>query len=118
MTETLSQPSESKLEGWAIVEVMGHGRFAGQISEHKVGVAVLIRVDVPAVGNLPAFTKLIAPAALFGITPCDEATAKTAAEEFRSTPVYLYSAAPRLAGPTASSNSDNYSFDEDEAVNY
>lgn len=112
------ETAESKLEGWAIVEVMGHGRFAGQVSEHKIGVAVLIRVDVPAVGNMPAFTKLIAPAALFGITPCDETTARTAAEEFRSTPVYLYSAAPRLSGPAASPNPDSDLFDADEAENY
>ncbi len=91
--------SEQKLEGFAIVEVMGHGKFAGRISEHKLGPVVMIRIDVPPVNGLPEFTKFIAPAALFGITPVDEETARTAAEEFRSVPIYLYSAAPRLPSP-------------------
>ena len=72
--------SEQKLEGFAIVEVVGHGKFAGRISEHKLGTLVMIRIDVPAVNGFSEFTKFIAPAALFGITPVDEQTARTAAD--------------------------------------
>lgn len=106
--------SEQKLEGWAIVEVMGHSKFAGRISEQKIGIASLIRIDVPAVDGKEAFTKLIAPQALFAITPCDEQTARLAAEEFRVTPIYLYSAVQRPGIAQAETTDASAVLDDDE----
>lgn len=104
--------SAAAYTGWAIVEVMGHSKFAGEISEHKLGTNVMIRIDVPAVGELKAFTKMIAPQALFAITPCDEATARAAAQEFRSVPLYLYSVVRGLPTPDDDSKGPDY-FEED-----
>ena len=38
-----------KLETWAIVEVMGHNRFAGFVQQVPMGGAAMIRVDVPEI---------------------------------------------------------------------
>lgn len=83
---------------WAIVEVMGHKRFAGFVTEQSFGVATLIRVDVPATdqperrGYLPdgrygdiaprttaAYSKLIGVASIYMVTPCTEDVARKVA---------------------------------------
>lgn len=85
----MSEATE-KFESWAIVEVMGHQRFAGFASDATLGGAGMLRIDVPEVDGRPAFTKFVAPAALFAVTPCTEATAKEAAKRFRSRPFAMF----------------------------
>lgn len=76
---------------WAIVELMGHSRYAGRISPDNSLGFPLLRIDVPAVGGRAGFTKLAAPSSIFGVTPCTEAMARDAAFEFRAQPVSLFS---------------------------
>jgi len=79
-----------RFEQWAIVEVMGHSRYAGLVTEQSLGGASFIRVDVPEIpGDMtserrPGFTKLLGAGSIFAITPCTEASARQAAETFRS----------------------------------
>ena len=76
-------------ETWAVVEVMGHSRYAGKISpDTSLGFAML-RVDVPAIDDQAPFSKFIAPASLFAVTPCTEAVAKVAAGQFCSRPLSI-----------------------------
>ncbi|HMQ77146.1 MAG TPA: hypothetical protein PKE21_13685 [Flavobacteriales bacterium] len=60
---------------WAIVELLGHNRIAGHITEQTVVGVPMLRVDVPAIGELPAFTRLFGGAAIYAINPCDQETA-------------------------------------------
>lgn len=46
---------------WGVVEIMGHQRYAGYVSEQTLGGAALIRVDVPEVSGRAAFSKLLRP---------------------------------------------------------
>lgn len=90
--------SESnKFQSWAVVEVMGHSRYAGYVTEQAIGGASLIRVDVPAVKGAPAFTKLLGASSIFAITPCTEEVAKRAAEMFCNRPL-TYLALPEPPG--------------------
>lgn len=75
---------------WAIVELMGHNVVAGEVSEETVAGVAMLRVDVPAVGDQPAFTKFFSGSAIYGITPTDEATARVAVERLQAKPVALY----------------------------
>lgn len=109
---------QGKLETWAIVEVMGHSRFAGFVQQVPMGGAAMIRVDVPAipeseeerphyddegkrstikvkVAGTPAFTKFLGVSSIFAITPCDEEAAREAVRQFRSAPVTILSLSPR-----------------------
>lgn len=61
---------------WAVVEVMGHVEYAGYVSQENIAGAPMLRIDVPESGSHPAFTKYIAPSALYGISPCSEETAR------------------------------------------
>lgn len=86
-----------KFEQWAIVELMGHQRIAGRVSEQVIGGCSLMRVDVPAceaVGSHPAmqaFTKLLGAAAIYAVTFTDEAAARTVARQIRVQPIDTWS---------------------------
>lgn len=81
---------EPKFAEWAIVEVMGHSRYAGHVTSQAIGGASFIRVDVPAVEGRPAFTKLLGAASIFAITPCTEQTAREACKSFRARPYQMF----------------------------
>lgn len=87
-----------KFDTWGIVEVMGHKRFAGRITEQQLAGAALVRVDVPAVstsngGEYNAFTKLIGVGSIYCITPTTEElavkAARALAHEGAAMPVYI-----------------------------
>ena len=93
----MNEQAKQSAELWAIVEVMGHSHYAGRVSEFTDLGTPLIRVEIPAVGDLPAFEKLLGGASIFRITPCTEDVARRAAEQFHVRPlelVYLPSAEP------------------------
>lgn len=78
-----------KEELWAIVEVMGHAKYAGRVSEYTGLGVPLVRVEVPAVGQSPAFEKLLGASAIFRVTPCTKEAAEIAAAQFRVEPLAL-----------------------------
>lgn len=80
---------------WAVVEIMGHRRFAGFVSEQSVGGASFVRVDVPAVGEMPPFTKLFGASSIYCISPCTEETARAFAAKFECESFSRYEA-PRI----------------------
>jgi hypothetical protein len=79
-------------EIWAIVELFGHSRIAGRISEHVIG-GNFVRVDVPAVGGRPAFTKLYGANAIYAMTFVDHDVALAAAERMGIVPISTYNLA-------------------------
>jgi hypothetical protein len=80
-----------KFECWAVVEVMGHQRYAGLVKEQAIGGCAFVRVDVPQIGDRLPFTKLLGPSSIFAITPCSEEAARAAAAQCYNTPVTIYS---------------------------
>lgn len=78
--------SENELKTWAIVEVMGHQEYAGFITAESIAGAPMLRIDVPAVSGMMAFTKYVSPGALYGISPCAEETARARAEALQKQP--------------------------------
>jgi len=92
-TETAAQDT------WAIVEIMGHSRYAGRVSQDAALGVALLRIDVPEVDGLPAFTKLFGAASIFAVTLCTEEAARQAAAQFHSRPAALLDVptTPRLA---------------------
>jgi hypothetical protein len=84
------EKQSSQLEQWAIVEIFGHVRYAGTISEHQIGGSNFVRVDVPEIDGEPAFTKLFGQAAIYSITPVSEQIARLVAKQFQSRPLTVY----------------------------
>lgn len=75
---------------WCLVELFGHQRIAGRVSEQTVGGCAFVRVDVPAVDDTPAYTKLYGNGAIYAITPVTEEIARAAAKTYRVVPVSPY----------------------------
>lgn len=77
-------------ESWAIVELMGHSRIAGKVSEETIAGAALLRVDVPQTERSVPYTKFYSAGAIYCITPTDEGTATLAAQQFDLPPISPY----------------------------
>jgi hypothetical protein len=71
----------------AVVEIMGHKRYAGFVSEQVLGGASFGRVDVPAQGERAAFSKLFGAASIYCITPVSEDAANIAASKLDEQPL-------------------------------
>jgi len=75
---------QEKFETWAVVELFGHHRIAGFVSEAQIGGCSFVRVDVPEVGpERPAYTKLYGNGAIYAIHPCTEEIARQAVKQLR-----------------------------------
>lgn len=82
--------SKETFDQWCLVELFGHTRIAGRVTEQTVGGCSFVRVDVPAVDDQPAFTKLYGNAAIYAISPVTEEIAIAAAKSYRVVPVAPY----------------------------
>jgi hypothetical protein len=87
----MSDQRES-FEGWAILELFGHRKLGGRLSQVEIAGQGFIRIDVPDVEADQA-TQFYAPSAVYGITPCTEATARAIAAYQRPQPVTVWEVA-------------------------
>lgn len=94
-----------KFDCWAVVEVMGHQRYAGHVTEQTIGGCAFVRVDVPSVCDHLPFTKLLGQAAIFAITPCTEEVARHVAAHCVSRPIDVY--APSIQIPLTLDDADD-----------
>jgi hypothetical protein len=96
---------------WAVVEIMGHQTYAGELSEETIGGTSFVRVDIPATSSSAAFSKLFGSAAIYAITPVAEDVARMRAEKIAAIPLTawdlpeairnkLRSSVDALPGPT------------------
>ena len=100
---------------WALVELFGHQRIIGQIGEQQIGGETFIRVDVPAVGDTPAFTKLYGKGAIYAMTPITENLAREALEAMKPVPVNPYDLnLHRLPAPSRVFEQEGFGEDEDD----
>ena len=81
---------EEKFEATAIIELFGHSKIAGLVSEQTIGGATFIRVDVPETKNEKMFTRLLNPSAIYAINPVNKRIMKATAEQFTAKPIQLY----------------------------
>lgn len=106
MDQTQQQEQPPAL--FAIVELFGHQRVAGRVSQQTFGGASFVRVDVPEieaqerdyvegkgyvtqVRTIQAHTRSFGGGAIYAINWCDEATAQIAARAIKHEPLSPYS---------------------------
>lgn len=82
---------QTELKSWALVELFGHQRIVGFVSQQSLGAAALLRVDVPNLlkdGKIvrQGFTRYFGPGAIYSITPVDEATVRRMLPSVDGTP--------------------------------
>jgi len=110
--------ARQQYEGWAIVELFGHSRIAGMISEQAIGGASFLRVDIPALNGVQAFTKFYGGGAVYAITPCDEETAVQVATTLQARPVEIWVAKSWQRALPDSDNYDSRTLSDDDDVPY
>jgi hypothetical protein len=131
MTTTTTNAEESmpgRVDGWGILEVMGHRRLAGQVTEVEVCGARMLRVDVPDTSEEAApdavhLTQFYPPSAIFCLTPTTEAKAREEASRLQPRPPRRWAGLPRPEPepepePEPDDEEDAYIDDEDEQVDY
>lgn len=84
------KPSAVFTEMPCLIELYGHNQIAGKVSEVSVAGSALLRVDVPAVDGLQAFTKYYGMGAIYAITPTDEKTMVLAVKAMQPKPINRY----------------------------
>lgn len=79
-------------DSWALVELMGHQRIAGRVTEAEIGGCKFVRVDVPETEGRPAMTKYLGPSSIYAITPMSEETGRATASRIDPAPIQHYDA--------------------------
>jgi len=78
------------IQAWAVVELMGHVKIAGQVSEETHFGTVLGRLDIPEIGDKLALTIFFGGSSIFRITPCTEEVARLVLQQNAQAPIVAY----------------------------
>jgi hypothetical protein len=82
-------------EGWAIVELMGHRRLAGYVTEEEHFGTAMLRLDVHGADPAAAVvTQLYGGSSVYCLTPTTEDIARKLGERLRPAPVSRYELEP------------------------
>lgn len=132
MTET--DPAKHAPKLYAIVELFGHQRIAGEIREQTFGGANLVRVDVPEIivseqtwpdsaaeplkvtRCIEAHTRSFGAGAIYSINWCDEGTALEAARSIVHEPLRPFASKAALAELPAQNRLGFDGSDDEEEV--
>lgn len=85
-----------KFESWAILEIMGHVKLAGFVTEQTIAGSAFIRIDVPAAGSVEGFTRFFGSGSVYSLSPVTEEIARDVAGNLRSTPISQYDISQEL----------------------
>jgi hypothetical protein len=102
-------------DGWAILELMGHVRLAGRVTEESHFGVALGRIDIP---NGDTFTtQYFGGSSIYRLSPVSEQVARIVASQNQPEPVHRWElplAARAVALPGRASEEFPYASDDDE----
>jgi DNA polymerase-3 subunit epsilon len=76
-----------KFDMHCVVELFGHSRISGKVTEQAIGGATFLRIEVPKTTKREGFTRFYGAGAIYSITPVDEKVAAAMAESLEVEPV-------------------------------
>lgn len=94
---------------WCILELMGHRRLAGLVTEQQLGGSSFVRLDVPGDGDTWKATQLYSPSSVYCITVTTENVARRFAAGNQPAPVTKWDLPQLPERPPAKQSGD---FDE------
>ncbi|MDE2107394.1 MAG: hypothetical protein KGL39_59915 [Patescibacteria group bacterium] len=103
----MNEEKKDGLMGWAIVELFGHQKIIGVVSETTIAGGAFLRVDVPASGQEKAFTRFFGQAAIYSISPISEQIGIVLASTFQAQPVHPYDLPQAFKGASLKSLSNS-----------
>ena len=86
----MDNTNTQKFDQWALIELFGHQRIVGKVTEATIGGCAFLRVDVPASETESAYTKYYGNGAIYSMTPIAESIAMGLLERIRPRPVNVY----------------------------
>lgn len=107
-TDQVLQDAHTKFEQWALVELMGHQRIAGLVSEYSIGGKGFIRVDVPDHAGQTVCSRFYSPDAVYCISPTDKQIAIGLAIKCAVRPVTVYDLARLVADKKVGEGEEHY----------
>jgi hypothetical protein len=109
MTDTTTDDAKSFAD-WVILELLGHRRLAGYLTEVQIAGAGFLRIDIPCD---PPVTQYAAPASVYAITPTTEDIARALAERLaRPAPAHRWEL-PAAKTDQAGEPLDEYTWNND-----
>lgn len=99
--------NQDKFEAWGLLELFGHQRLAGMLTEQTIGGCHFIRIDVPEVDGVQSYTRFFTNGAIYGMTITTKEVACGLAANLRARPVQAYEL-PRLAAAVMGENNEPY----------
>lgn len=113
----MSTDTNNHFEAWGIVDLFGHTRIAGRISEQAIGGETFIRVDVPTAGD--AFhTRLFGKGAIYSMSLTDETIAREMARRSTVRPVSAYEVGNLIADQRPVPTSPDWPPQDDDMDDY
>jgi hypothetical protein len=86
---------------WTILELMGHRRLAGWVTEQEIAGKGFLRIDIPGPDGATA-TQFYSPDSVYGMTPTTEEIARRLAANNVPAPVARWELAPEESTPGSS----------------
>lgn len=94
---TQADGQQEAFEGWAILELMGHRRLAGMLTEREIAGHRFLRLDVHD-GTDQVVTQFYSPSSVYAITPSTEQICRALGARLRPAPVSRYEIEPPRPG--------------------
>lgn len=110
MSET---KTEGLFEGWVIIELMGHRKLGGYLTEQVIAGRAFVRIDVVNTEGVAIATQFYSPDAVYCITPTTQDVATAYGANHKPEPVTRW----ELPAQTPSKQPDD-GFDFDYEPNY
>lgn len=79
----------TKFEEWAILELMGHRRLAGKITDAVIGGGAFLRIDIP-MDDDKWTTQYYSPQSVYCISPVSEELARMVSKNNQPAPVHRW----------------------------
>jgi hypothetical protein len=83
---------------WCVVELFGHQRCVGLVTETQIAGAKFVRIEALAKDGV-ATTRYYGPSAIYCLTPCSEQVARAYAETHGTNPINRFDFARLTATP-------------------
>ena len=98
MENNTNDPKTEKktFDEWALVELFGHQRIIGRVTEQSIAAGAFIRVDVPDEKGETKFTRFYGHAAIYAMSPIGRELALQLAAQQDVAPVSRYDLPPLL----------------------
>jgi hypothetical protein len=102
-------------DGWAILELMGHVRLAGRVTEESHFGVALGRIDIPTAAGDGYTTQYFGGASIYRLTPTTEEIARSVAAHSQPRPVQSWEL-PKPAALTAEPTGNDADDDPDNEI--